>query len=204
MYRRFGSKVTIVEQGSRLIRREDEDVSQAVREILENEGIDVQLDATCLSARSNGNGIAVGLDCAGGGREVAKPHLLLAVGRVPNTDDLGRPRGRLDRRARLHRGRRTIAHERARHLGARRLQRARRVHAHRVQRLRDRRGEPARQRSAQGVRSHRGIRAVRRPAARPHRHDARASEADRPPAARRHAPDDARRPRGGKRRAWVS
>ena len=87
MYRRFGSKVTIVEQGSRLIRREDEDVSQAVREILENEGIDVQLDATCLSARSNGNGIAVGLDCAGGGREVA-PHLLLAVGRVPNTDDL--------------------------------------------------------------------------------------------------------------------
>ena len=88
MYRRFGSKVTIVEQGSRLIRREDEDVSQAVREILENEGIDVQLDATCLSARSNGNGIAVGLDCAGGGREVAGPHLLLAVGRVPNTDDL--------------------------------------------------------------------------------------------------------------------
>ncbi|MDR5666013.1 FAD-containing oxidoreductase [Burkholderia cenocepacia] len=89
MYRRFGSQVTIVEKGPRLIRREDEDVSQAVREILENEGIDVQLDANCLSARRDGDGIAVGLDCAGGGREVAGSHLLLAVGRVPNTDDLG-------------------------------------------------------------------------------------------------------------------
>ncbi|HEM7893947.1 MULTISPECIES: FAD-containing oxidoreductase [Burkholderia] len=89
MYRRFGSRVTIVEKGPRLIRREDEDVSQAVREILEGEGIDVQLDATCLSARRDGDGIAVGLDCAGGGREVAGSHLLLAVGRVPNTDDLG-------------------------------------------------------------------------------------------------------------------
>jgi pyruvate/2-oxoglutarate dehydrogenase complex dihydrolipoamide dehydrogenase (E3) component len=89
MYRRFGSKVTIVEKGARLIRREDEDVSQAVREILENEGIDVQLDANCLSARRDGNGVVVGLDCAGGGREVAGSHLLLAVGRVPNTDDLG-------------------------------------------------------------------------------------------------------------------
>ncbi|HEM7902133.1 TPA: FAD-containing oxidoreductase [Burkholderia cenocepacia] len=89
MYRRFGSQVTIVEKGPRLIRREDEDVSQAVREILENEGIDVQLDANCLSARRDGDGIVVGLDCAGGGREVAGSHLLLAVGRVPNTDDLG-------------------------------------------------------------------------------------------------------------------
>lgn len=91
MYRRFGSQVTIVEKGPRLIRREDEDVSQAVREILENEGIDVQLDANCLNARrdGDGDGIVVGLDCAGGGREVAGSHLLLAVGRVPNTDDLG-------------------------------------------------------------------------------------------------------------------
>ncbi|RQR45267.1 FAD-containing oxidoreductase [Burkholderia sp. Bp9140] len=89
MYRRFGSKVTIVEKGSRLIHREDEDVSQAVREVLANEGIDVQLDANCLNARRDGDGIVVGLDCAGGGREVAGSHLLLAVGRVPNTGDLG-------------------------------------------------------------------------------------------------------------------
>jgi pyruvate/2-oxoglutarate dehydrogenase complex dihydrolipoamide dehydrogenase (E3) component len=89
MYRRFGSKVTIIEKGARLIHREDEDVSDAVREILANEGIDVQLDANCLNARRDGDGIAVGLDGTGGGREVAGSHLLLAVGRVPNTDDLG-------------------------------------------------------------------------------------------------------------------
>ncbi|MGU7784653.1 FAD-containing oxidoreductase [Burkholderia sp. PU8-34] len=89
MYRRFGSRVTIVEKGPRLIRREDEDVSQAVREILENEGIDVQLDANCLSARRDGERVIVGLDCTTGAREAAGSHLLLAVGRVPNTDDLG-------------------------------------------------------------------------------------------------------------------
>ena len=89
MYRRFGSRVTIVERGPRLIPREDEDVSQAVREILQAEGIDVQLDSNCLSARRDGGNIVVGLDCSGGAREAAGSHLLLAVGRVPNTDDLG-------------------------------------------------------------------------------------------------------------------
>ncbi|MHA6909774.1 FAD-containing oxidoreductase [Ralstonia pseudosolanacearum] len=89
MYRRFGARVTIVEKGPRLIQREDEDVSQAVREILENEGIDVQLSADCLSARRDADHVIVGLDCASGAREVAGSHLLLAVGRVPNTGDLG-------------------------------------------------------------------------------------------------------------------
>lgn len=89
MYRRFGSRVTIVERGPRLIPREDEDVSQAVREILQAEGLDVQLDSNCLSARRGGGNIVVGLDCSGGAREAAGSHLLLAVGRVPNTDDLG-------------------------------------------------------------------------------------------------------------------
>lgn len=89
MYRRFGSRVTIVEKGPRLIAREDEDVSQAVREILEAEGIDVQLGANCLSTRRDGANVVVGLDCTGGAREVSGSHLLLAVGRVPNTDDLG-------------------------------------------------------------------------------------------------------------------
>ncbi|MGN5476721.1 mercuric reductase [Cupriavidus basilensis] len=89
MYRRFGARVTIVEKGSRLIQREDEDVSQAVREILEAEGIEIRLNANCLSARRNGDHIAVGLDCAAGAPEVHGSHLLLAVGRVPNTDDLG-------------------------------------------------------------------------------------------------------------------
>jgi pyruvate/2-oxoglutarate dehydrogenase complex dihydrolipoamide dehydrogenase (E3) component len=89
MYRRFGSRVTIVERGPRLIPREDDDVSQAVREILQAEGIEVQLDSNCLTARRNGDNIVVGLDCSGGAREVTGSHLLLAVGRVPNTDTLG-------------------------------------------------------------------------------------------------------------------
>jgi len=89
MFRRFGARVTIVEKGPRLIAREDEDVSQAVREILEAEGIDVQVNANCLSVRRDGDGVVVGLDCSGGAREVSGSHLLMAVGRVPNTDDLG-------------------------------------------------------------------------------------------------------------------
>lgn len=89
MYRRFGSRVTIIEKGPRLIAREDEDVSQAVREILEAEGIDVQVDANCLHVRRDAANLVVGLDCGGNAREVSGSHLLMAVGRVPNTDDLG-------------------------------------------------------------------------------------------------------------------
>jgi len=89
MYRRFGSRVTIVEKGPRLIQREDEDVSQAVQEILEGEGIEVRLNAECMTARREGERPVVGLDCASGERDVAGSHLLLAVGRVPNTGDLG-------------------------------------------------------------------------------------------------------------------
>lgn len=89
MYRRFGARVTIVEKGPRLIQREDEDVSQAVREILEGEGIEIRLEANCLSACRAGDHIAVGVDCTSGAPEVHGSHLLLAVGRVPNTDDLG-------------------------------------------------------------------------------------------------------------------
>ncbi|MGY2490922.1 FAD-containing oxidoreductase [Cupriavidus sp. CP313] len=89
IYRRFGARVTVVEKGPRLIQREDEDVSQAVREILEGEGIEIRLNANCLSARREGDHIAVGLDCSDGARDVHGSHLLLAVGRVPNTEDLG-------------------------------------------------------------------------------------------------------------------
>ncbi|WP_316157011.1 FAD-containing oxidoreductase [Cupriavidus sp. BIC8F] len=89
MYRRFGARVTVVEKGPRLIQREDEDVSQAVREILEGEGIEIRLNANCLSARREGDHVAVGLDCSDGARDVHGSHLLLAVGRVPNTEDLG-------------------------------------------------------------------------------------------------------------------
>src|SRR5262249_62371301 len=60
MYRRFGSKVTVVEMGPRLIGREDEDVSDAVREIMEAEGIRVRLNAKCIAVSSQGRSIVVG------------------------------------------------------------------------------------------------------------------------------------------------
>ena len=89
MYRRFGSEVTIVEMGPRLIGREDPDISAEVKKILENEGVHIRLNATCISFRKDGEKIAAGVDCNEGDREVLGSHVLLAVGRVPNTADLG-------------------------------------------------------------------------------------------------------------------
>jgi pyruvate/2-oxoglutarate dehydrogenase complex dihydrolipoamide dehydrogenase (E3) component len=89
MYRRFGSRVTVVEMGPRLIAREDEDVSATIQKILEGEGIEIRLNAKCITVSKQGNGVAAGLSCEGGPPQVAGSHLLLATGRVPNTDDLG-------------------------------------------------------------------------------------------------------------------
>lgn len=89
MYRRFGSEVTIVEMASRLIQRDDEDVSETVKEILENEGVNIRLNAECITAAKHGDKVAVGVDCKSSDKEVTGSHLLLAVGRVPNTHDLG-------------------------------------------------------------------------------------------------------------------
>jgi len=89
MYRRFGSEVTIVEVGSRLIGREDEDVSQAVGEIMEAEGIKLRLNAKCISLAKHAGSIAVHVTCEEGPPDVAGSHVLLAVGRTPNTSDLG-------------------------------------------------------------------------------------------------------------------
>jgi pyruvate/2-oxoglutarate dehydrogenase complex dihydrolipoamide dehydrogenase (E3) component len=89
IYRRFGSEVTVVEMSPRLIGREDEDVSQAVREILEAEGIEVRLNAKCISLAKRDDGVAVGITCEEGPPEVVGTHVLLAVGRTPNTNDLG-------------------------------------------------------------------------------------------------------------------
>jgi pyruvate/2-oxoglutarate dehydrogenase complex dihydrolipoamide dehydrogenase (E3) component len=89
MFRRFGSQVTIVEKGPRLIARDDEDVSEAVREILESEGIDIRLDSECISVEQNGETIKVGLDCESSEKELSGSQLLLATGRTPNTEDLG-------------------------------------------------------------------------------------------------------------------
>jgi pyruvate/2-oxoglutarate dehydrogenase complex dihydrolipoamide dehydrogenase (E3) component len=89
MYRRFGAAVTIVEMGPRLIGREDEDVSRAVKEILEREGIAVRTGAKCIRLAPHTEGVAVGVDCLDGSPEVVGTDVLLAVGRRPNTDDLG-------------------------------------------------------------------------------------------------------------------
>ena len=88
MFRRFGSQVTILEKGPRLIGREDEDVSAAILEILKAEGIDVRLNAECLSMTKRGGDIVAQFECSGS-EDVVGSHLLLAMGRRPNTDDLG-------------------------------------------------------------------------------------------------------------------
>jgi pyruvate/2-oxoglutarate dehydrogenase complex dihydrolipoamide dehydrogenase (E3) component len=89
MYRRFGSEVTIIEMGPHLIQHEDEDVSAAIKEILEREGIKVRLNAKCIGFAKRGEAIVADVECAEGPPEVSGSHLLLAVGRSPNTDDLG-------------------------------------------------------------------------------------------------------------------
>ena len=89
MYRRFGSEVTVVEMGPFLIGREDQDCSEAVREILEAEAIHIRLNAKCISLAKHERGVAVHVDCQEGAPEVFGTHVLLAVGRIPNTSDLG-------------------------------------------------------------------------------------------------------------------
>jgi pyruvate/2-oxoglutarate dehydrogenase complex dihydrolipoamide dehydrogenase (E3) component len=89
MFRRFGSEVTVVEMGPRLVGREDEDISAAIQEILEAEGIRFRLNAKCIALSNRGGGVAVRVDCADGSPEITGTHVLLAVGRRPNTDDLG-------------------------------------------------------------------------------------------------------------------
>jgi len=89
IFRRFGCAVTVVEKMPRLISREDEGVSDAIREALEAEGIVIRCDAECISFAPRGAEIAVGVNCAAGEPEELGSHVLLAVGRRPNTDDLG-------------------------------------------------------------------------------------------------------------------
>ncbi len=88
IFRRFGCQVTIAEMGARLASREDEDASGVIREIFAGEGIDVRLNATCIHLERHEHGVSVGLECDEGTPHVDGSHVLLAVGRVPNTDDL--------------------------------------------------------------------------------------------------------------------
>jgi pyruvate/2-oxoglutarate dehydrogenase complex dihydrolipoamide dehydrogenase (E3) component len=86
IYRRFGSAVTVIERASHLIGREDPEVSDAARAILEGEGIAVRLATRTTRVAA---GIEVSVEDAAGAGTIAASHLLLAVGRRPNTDDLG-------------------------------------------------------------------------------------------------------------------
>jgi len=89
MYRRFGSRVTVIEMGAQLVGREDADVADALRKILAAEGIDVRLNATCLALESAPQGVRVKLGHSAEAPSVTGTHVLLAVGRVPNTENLG-------------------------------------------------------------------------------------------------------------------
>jgi pyruvate/2-oxoglutarate dehydrogenase complex dihydrolipoamide dehydrogenase (E3) component len=89
MYRRFGSEVTVIEAGPRLIVHEDEDTSAAVKEILEKEGIQIRLDTECTHVSKCGEDVMLEVSSPEGASQIAGSHLLLAIGRVPNTEDLG-------------------------------------------------------------------------------------------------------------------
>jgi pyruvate/2-oxoglutarate dehydrogenase complex dihydrolipoamide dehydrogenase (E3) component len=89
IFRRLGSKVTVVEKHLRLAPSADEDASAAIREIFDSEGIEIRTRANCIHLEQQGGAIQVGLDCDEGAPHILGSHVLLAVGRVPNTDDLG-------------------------------------------------------------------------------------------------------------------
>jgi pyruvate/2-oxoglutarate dehydrogenase complex dihydrolipoamide dehydrogenase (E3) component len=91
MYRRFGSRVTVVEMGPRLIGREDPDVSDGVRDILSAEDIAIRPDARCIALEPADGGVRVSVDCREGAPVVTGTHVLLAVGREPNTSELDLP-----------------------------------------------------------------------------------------------------------------
>lgn len=89
MYRRFGSEVTIIQHGPRVAPREDEDISEAIRAILEDEGVRIVTNADAVGAERRGERIALAVKVAGAASEIVGSHLLVATGRRPNTDDLG-------------------------------------------------------------------------------------------------------------------
>jgi pyruvate/2-oxoglutarate dehydrogenase complex dihydrolipoamide dehydrogenase (E3) component len=126
IYRRFGAQVTVVELAPRLIAREDTDVSMAVTDVLRGEGVDVHVDAKQLRVGKAGSDIVADFVCERGQAKIVGSHLLLAVGRRPNTDDLGLDKAgvAVDARGYIQENQRTG------HLGLGRLQWARRLHAH--------------------------------------------------------------------------
>jgi pyruvate/2-oxoglutarate dehydrogenase complex dihydrolipoamide dehydrogenase (E3) component len=89
MFRRFGSQVTVVERAAKLLPREDDDIAAEIRAILGREGVAIRTDAECMALEQKGQRVVVGLHCKGGKPIAEGSHVLLAVGRTPNTADLG-------------------------------------------------------------------------------------------------------------------
>ncbi|MCX2839126.1 FAD-containing oxidoreductase [Salinimicrobium sp. MT39] len=89
MFSRFGSEVTILERGSALMKKEDDDIAEAITEIIKESGINVLLNSDCIKAAEKNGEIEVTYNCEAGSKKITTSHLLLAVGRVPNTNDLG-------------------------------------------------------------------------------------------------------------------
>jgi pyruvate/2-oxoglutarate dehydrogenase complex dihydrolipoamide dehydrogenase (E3) component len=93
IYRRFGARVTVLEVADRLIAREDPEISRTVQEILEADGVQFHLGVQDVRVRAGAAGSAAAVELefhtAAGAQRVAGTHLLAAVGRRPNTDDLG-------------------------------------------------------------------------------------------------------------------
>jgi pyruvate/2-oxoglutarate dehydrogenase complex dihydrolipoamide dehydrogenase (E3) component len=133
MYRRFGSEVTVIELGPRLISREDADVSHAIADFLKDEGINVRVDSKVVGAERQGNSIAVKIESGGKITNVVGTHVLVATGRRPNTDDLGLDRAGIVTDARGYIKGRPVAHQRLGRLGDGRLQWPGGVHAHVVE-----------------------------------------------------------------------
>jgi pyruvate/2-oxoglutarate dehydrogenase complex dihydrolipoamide dehydrogenase (E3) component len=96
MYRRFGSQVTVVERAPKLLPREDDDVAAGIRAILEGEGVTIRTGAECMALRRRGERIAVEMECKNGEPIAEGSHVLLAVGRKANIDDLGLPEAKID------------------------------------------------------------------------------------------------------------
>jgi pyruvate/2-oxoglutarate dehydrogenase complex dihydrolipoamide dehydrogenase (E3) component len=97
MFRRFGSKVTVIEKAPKLIAREDDDVAAEIRAVLEREGIAVRTDAECMELKKKGQRIVVGMQCKDGEPIAEGSHVLMAVGRKPNTDELGLENTKIER-----------------------------------------------------------------------------------------------------------
>src|SRR6202522_1927831 len=89
MYRRFGSDVTVIEKQPRLLSHEDAEVAAAVQSALEAEGIQIRLGAECIQLAQHGASVTANVVCSSGSPQITGSHVLMAVGRMPNTDDLG-------------------------------------------------------------------------------------------------------------------